>query len=251
MRNLKLLITSLITFSLFFAVNASAGLINFETTPDGSTPTDNLALSSAYNLGDVSVAFSFIASDGSSSNPYFELIGTDTTSGFLNDGTTHLGEDTAESGYEAQLGDYFLRHNNSYTDFGTFRIQYSYASGVAASTAASGEIWDIDGGYMSGNVYFTEQYAVEAYDSAGNLIGTQISPLGNNYDNDGIPWVFAFSGLTAGIDHIDIDFTGTKTSGLGLAFNNFSATSAVPIPGAVWLLGSGLVGLIGIRRRKN
>jgi len=32
---------------------------------------------------------------------------------------------------------------------------------------------------------------------------------------------------------------------------NPTATSEVPVPGAVWLLGSGLAGLIGIRRRKN
>jgi hypothetical protein len=28
-------------------------------------------------------------------------------------------------------------------------------------------------------------------------------------------------------------------------------TSAVPVPAAVWLLGSGLIGLIGIRRNKE
>jgi hypothetical protein len=33
-------------------------------------------------------------------------------------------------------------------------------------------------------------------------------------------------------------------------FNNFSITgNAVPIPGAVWLLGSGLIGLVGIRKK--
>ena len=30
-----------------------------------------------------------------------------------------------------------------------------------------------------------------------------------------------------------------------------SATAAVPIPGAIWLLGTGLVGLVGIRRRQS
>ncbi|GAO35085.1 hypothetical protein SCT_0466 [Sulfuricella sp. T08] len=32
--------------------------------------------------------------------------------------------------------------------------------------------------------------------------------------------------------------------------NNFAVTSAVPVPAAAWLLGSGLLGLIGVARRK-
>ena len=32
---------------------------------------------------------------------------------------------------------------------------------------------------------------------------------------------------------------------------SYSQVSAVPVPAAVWLLGSGLVGLVGISRRKQ
>jgi hypothetical protein len=47
-------------------------------------------------------------------------------------------------------------------------------------------------------------------------------------------------------------FIGNKTTSLGLAFDNFSpSTAAVPIPAAAWLFGSGLLGLAGMARRKK
>lgn len=50
-------------------------------------------------------------------------------------------------------------------------------------------------------------------------------------------------------------FKGTpQTSGSDLQFRTYYDTEAqapVPIPGAVWLLGSGLLGLMGVRRAKH
>ncbi len=54
----------------------------------------------------------------------------------------------------------------------------------------------------------------------------------------------------------DVDSDGVR--GLGMidgafpGFNaNFDFTAAVPVPAAVWLLGSGLIGLVGVARRKK
>ncbi|MEM9398200.1 MAG: hypothetical protein AAF991_12015, partial [Pseudomonadota bacterium] len=70
---------------------------------------------------------------------------------------------------------------------------------------------------------------------------------------DGKPWLFGFDGLSD-IERIEISFTGSKTSGIGLAFNNFSPiqnveTAAVPIPATAALLALGLFGVTG--RQKN
>lgn len=58
-----------------------------------------------------------------------------------------------------------------------------------------------------------------------------------------------------------VDFTGYSgvtsliindlaSTGFGFAYGDFSFTP-VPVPAAVWLFGSGLLGLVGIARRKN
>ena len=48
--------------------------------------------------------------------------------------------------------------------------------------------------------------------------------------HDGQQWVFEFSHLPQGITRITITFNGTKTDGIGLAFNNFDATGATVVP---------------------
>lgn len=52
-------------------------------------------------------------------------------------------------------------------------------------------------------------------------------------------------------DHIGLDFTwfASATGSGGIDKTENAHVAATPIPGAVWLLGSGLVGLIGLRAR--
>jgi hypothetical protein len=229
---------------------APAALIDFETTPAGLTPTDDLLLSPSnpYLQPGVSISFGFdLDSNGTvESDAVFEHAGLDPLEPPNGGFSGSSGTDTADPGFTAQLGNWFLRSPVPGGDFGNFVIQYSSSFPV---TAASGEIWDIDGTPQG----LTEQYTVHAYDIANNLLATIISPTGTLDSSiaplDGQPWVFAFSGLSAGIDRIVIDFTGTKLGGIGLAFNNFNPT-AVPEPGALTLATLIIVGGVALARRR-
>lgn len=48
----------------------------------------------------------------------------------------------------------------------------------------------------------------------------------------------------------NIDWQGTLASLHYYGISDVLVTQAVPIPGAIWLLGSGLLGLVGLRRKK-
>jgi len=67
--------------------------------------------------------------------------------------------------------------------------------------------------------------------------------------------VYAFTGSTPGQDQgnvwVAVQFHQGDTGHISFVTQAFAETRdvPVPIPGAVWLLGSGLVGLVGIRRR--
>ena len=68
-------------------------------------------------------------------------------------------------------------------------------------------------------------------------------------------WDVACVGLTC--TYVSTDIDGDGTPGIGLIdgpFPGFSLNwnfTAVPVPAAVWLFGSGLLGLIGVARRKQ
>jgi hypothetical protein len=245
----SLIITTILLCSL--ARPSAAAVIDFETTPFGIPPVDDAPLSSLtpYNSPGLQVSFGFDTnSDGTiDADAVFEQTGTypGDAPGFVGSS----GIDTPDPGFGPQLGNWFLRSPIPGSQFGKFVIQYSSLFPV---TAASGEIWDIDG---QPAIPATEEYTVEAFDSSNSLLATVISPLGvldtASAPLDGEPWVFAFSGLSAGIDHIVITFTGTKTSGIGLAFNNFNPVAAPePSTAALGLFAVLILASRGCRRRK-
>lgn len=212
---------------LFFAATASPGaVIDFETAPAGGTPPDDSFITAPYGItGGGTVAFFFDINlnnafdPGTDTLPVFEAAGDDANDGFSNDtlGTS----DTANGGLASQLGNFFLRQLQPGSPPPPFIVDYNTSQVVSGLT---GEIWDIDGAPG-----ITEHWLVEVLSASNVVLASQSSPLGSSSAYDGLPWVFSFIGLPAGVDKVRITFDGSKTTGLGLAFNNFNPL-AIPEP---------------------
>jgi hypothetical protein len=224
-----------------------ADVITFETTPAGGIPIDNANLAAPYPLiggGNVTFFFdnngNYVFNSGIDTLPVFEAYGADINDGFAN-GLTGI-SDTANGGLAGQLGSFFLRQLQPGGPPPPFIVDYNTSQVI---TALSGEIWDIDG-----SVGNTEGWLVEALDSSNSLLTSQLSPVGNSTALDGLPWTFSFSSLPTGFDKLRITFAGSKTTGLGLAFNNFDPTNAaIPEPNTFVLFFVSATSLIAWRSR--
>ncbi len=62
----------------------------------------------------------------------------------------------------------------------------------------------------------------------------------------------SFAAIDLGTDAVSMNtFAGTWSVNAANGTLNYTTVSAVPVPAAVWLFGSGLLGLVGISRRKK
>lgn len=116
-------------------------------------------------------------------------------------------------------------------------FQDGFSFFYTSSTAATVDVFD--GLNATGNLLGSINLA--AQHTANNCTG---DPTGVfcNWDPIGV----AFAGTA-----LSVDFSGTanQTGYDNVTFG--SETPAIPVPAAVWLFGSGLIGLIGIARRKK
>ncbi|TWT67174.1 hypothetical protein CA85_20230 [Allorhodopirellula solitaria] len=252
----------------FLSSHAQADLvIDFDTDPTGAASTDNAPLTSPYiDPSGVTVMFGIDSSDDGVANidadpkVYFEESGDDDPdNGFRFDGggDPAVYDTGASAVATARLGDFFLRADTLDGSVGgatsSFLVQFGgFSQNVVTGTF--GDIWDIDGTASTN----TEQYLVEAYGLNGSLLASQLSPEGISNDAsslDGRPWRYDFSGFNQGIDHIKISFVGSKTTGIGLAFDAGEITSAaIPEPSSVILTGMVTCLFCGhgvIRRRRR
>lgn len=129
-----------------------------------------------------------------------------------------------------------------------FGVQWTAHSGTVYDTAGTytfdtiqGGVYTVElaAGYTLGHILFnwgavSDIDVVNIWDADGNSI---------DVDGDGISGLAMIDGAFMGFN------ANFSTTGATLEVN--PAVSAVPVPAAVWLFGSGLLGLVGVARRKK
>jgi hypothetical protein len=156
------------------------------------------------------------------------------------------------------------------SSFGTTGITTANADGVTFTdgddagslideglvTTSFGDYSGTNGSYV--NFYnfvfnpFTSNTQLWAFSSGGTNYSFSMSTL-TIFAQDANSITLKGTGIASidGFDDTNGDYTLTLNSN-GPAFSfSSSATAVVPIPAAVWLFGSGLLGLVGIARRKK
>ena len=161
-----------------------AAVVDFETTPSGSIPSDDSFLSTPYNItGGGTVAFFFDKNGndtfdpGTDDRPVFEAYGPDGNDAFTNGFLAT--SDTANGGLASQLGNFFLRQLQPGSPPPPFIVDYNTPQTISG---LHGEIWDIDG-----DPTHTERWKVEVLDASNALITSELSPLGDDQTLDGLP----------------------------------------------------------------
>ena len=98
---------------------------------------------------------------------------------------------------------------------------------IAALNAHSSEITVVGGVLPSNN---SDEYLIGYGDTNGDVNVVIAMYIESDWVNTGI---------------------GTRSATAEFIYADFTQTSAIPVPAAVWLFGSGLLGLVGMARRKK
>ncbi len=94
-----------------------------------------------------------------------------------------------------------------------------------------------------------EGITARAFDISDTLLETVEFFAGDTGTGDRLGTLFEFN--TTGISKLILTPSPSSDGGIGWGVDNISYDSTVPIPSAVWLFGSGLVGLVGLRKKSR
>jgi len=135
---------------------------------------------------------------------------------------------------------------------------------IISATDTSGLTWDVSTLNFESQISSGADFSLEGYffwegsnGSFGreNFTGTLFAD--NTLELSGFELVAPASGIITANYFATLNTDGTSFlngswNGSGIPSNDWSATvSAVPVPGAIWLFGSGLIGLIGISKKNK
>ena len=153
---------------------------------------------------------------------------------------------------------YFTVNNLCYDDIAEFAVGNNGAGSAWINTSASNHPPDD----WWGNIAWQQNN--QWYVSGGGIGIRDLNWLENVTDFDNYSFAFFYSSYSSGNYGTPLNpgltsgFEGT-TGGPCSPFAAFDTsagtitgeTTVIPIPAAVWLLGSGLIGLVGLRRRRS
>lgn len=245
-----MLSTTAVAFAMAPAMSSAATLINFESgySDNQELADGTLLLDSSGNTTNVRIStqndntMSVEASGAAATSG-----GSDTLpDGFVND---PLGQNDVESAIAHEsLGGFFLRNTAALSDNPfinpVFTLEFlGGASGVSA------EIWDIDGNSIQGSEKWDVVATVTGIGSV-TISSPEFFSTANGSSLNGQAWTFDFTYGANLIEKIDFFFEGTKTTGIGVAFDNLQV-SQVPLPASALLLLGGLGGLVAAGRRRR
>lgn len=161
---------------------------------------------------------------------------------------------------------------DSTTSFGSLNAGDIQVGATYSTPVGPGNYFNIDagggftGGFLDSLSSTGERDLTITYDSSISAFGFDTNSLMPNFDitinfTSGGTYTNSFSGISGmtffGFQSDLADISSVVIDGNGSSFNfaidnhSFGGVSAVPVPAAVWLFGSGLIGLIGFARRKK
>jgi hypothetical protein len=180
------------------------------------TQSDDYLSGLGYDLVIYGLGYGFDA--GFESAGQINVWVSETLSDNINDWTLVSGWSGDPNGYDGE-GDYFLNQD------GTFKLGGPFFNGGKPAWSHTYMTIDLDNPLI-----------VERVDEDGRPVYEDIGPIDGEFN-----YIWFEGGY-----YEDDEYTHGNAN-----FIDAFGANPVPIPGAVWLLGSGLLGLIGIRRKKS
>lgn len=137
-----------------------------------------------------------------------------------------------------------------------FGITYAGADAFTQSQSveiltAGDYIFSVDANALTGTVNLSNSPTIARplLDGAFSLFADSVfSPNMDVITTD--DWMTFTWTTTLDAGFLDVGLRTTDLAIYSIAFDNFTIT-AVPVPAAIWLFGSGLIGLVGVARRKK